>query len=306
MDNSVIGIDIGGTNIRVGFVKENLTLVRKEAALTCRFQNADEMFINIKEMIGKVDPEKNARIIGIALPAPWKNETEIISDATNIPCLESVAIKQIKSFLSEYDVYVENDVNVISLLESEHGASKGFRQSIYITVSTGIGGGIIINNEIHHGAHGYAGEIGSMIVSDTKKNNSTLYDGTLESLCSGKALEYESKALYGMDATTELLFEKYAKEDAKALEAIHLWVNYFSSAIASLMQTFDPDIFVLGGAVIINNPWLIEKVIVSVKQKVFQNLKDKVQIVSSQFGPDAGLIGAGYLSLKNFKGAGCR
>ncbi|WP_438348525.1 ROK family protein [Paenibacillus sp. FA6] len=302
MSDSVIGVDIGGTNIRVGLVNENLELARKETVLTGSFRNADEIFNQIKQMIEKVDSEKKANKIGIALPIPWKDKTEFIFDATNIPCLETMNIQKIRSYFPEHKVYFENDVNVITLLESEYGASKAYRQSMYITVSTGIGSGIILNKEIFHGAHGYAGEIGSMIVSDSKRNHSILYDGTLESLCSGKALEEESKSLYGSDATTCLLFEQYHKEDKKAVEVIHVWVEYFSNAIASLMQTIDPDIFVVGGAVIYNNPWLIEKIIESAKNKVLENLRDKIKIVMSTFGPDAGIIGAGYMALINSKG----
>jgi glucokinase len=185
MNESVIGVDIGGTNIRVGLVNGDLELERKETALTGSFQSADELFKQIQQMIENVDTNKKARKIGIAMPVPWKDNTAYIVDATNIPCLENMPIRTIQSYFPEYEVYFENDVNVIAFLESEHGASKAYKHSMYITVSTGIGSGIIVNNEILHGAHGYAGEIGSMIVSDTNKNHSSLYSGTLESLCSG-------------------------------------------------------------------------------------------------------------------------
>lgn len=303
MSDCAIGVDIGGTNIRVGLINEHLELVRKETELTSSFQNADEIFGYINTIIEQIDSDKRANKIGIALPVPWRDNTEVILDATNIPCLEAMNIGTIKAYFPEYEVYFENDVNVITLLESEHGASKAYDHSIYITVSTGIGSGIILNREILHGAHGYAGEIGSMVISDSKKNHSTLYDGTLESLCSGKALEEESKELYGSDATTQLLFEKYEQQEEQAVEIIHSWIGYFSNAIASLMQTVDPDIFVVGGAVIYNNQWLIDKVIESAKHKVLDHLRDQVNIVMSKFGPDAGVIGAGYMAIKNFKGA---
>ncbi|MEC0236176.1 ROK family protein [Paenibacillus kribbensis] len=303
MSNSVIGVDIGGTNIRVGLVNEQLELVRKETALTSEFLSADEVFNYVKQVIEKVDHHKTADKIGIALPVPWKERTEIICDATNVPCLEGVHTEFIKRFFPGYEVHFENDVNVVTLLESEHGASQAYDQSIYITVSTGIGSGIVLNNEVLHGAHGYAGEIGSMVISDNGKSHSTLHPGTLEALCSGRALEKESKNLYGSEATAHLLFEKYRQHDEKAVGVVNAWVEYFSNAIASLMQTIDPDIFVIGGAVIHNNQWLIDKIIESAKTKVFEHLSDKVKVVLPEFGPDAGVIGAGYMALKNNKGA---
>jgi glucokinase len=302
MSNSVIGVDIGGTNIRVGLVNEKLELVRKETTLTSDFRTANEMFMAIKQMIERVDDHKSADKIGIALPVPWKQRTKTIYDATNIPCLEGIDISYIKRFFPGYEVHFENDVNVVTLLESEHGASQAYEQSIYITVSTGIGSGIILNNEVLHGAHGYAGEIGSMVISDNGRTHSTLYPGTLEALCSGRALEQESRNLYGNEATVHLLFEKYQQNDEKAIGVVNTWIEYFSNGIASLMQTIDPDIFVIGGAVIYNNQWLIDKIVESAKTKVFEHLSDKVNVVLSKFGPDAGVIGAGYMALKNDKG----
>lgn len=298
MNDCVIGVDIGGTNVRVGLVSEKLALIRKETALTDSFGNAEALFAGIRKMVETVDPERKADKIGIALPVPWKSDTACIADAVNIPYLENMPVRAIRAHFPGHGVYFENDVNVIACLESEQGASKGSSHSVYITVSTGIGSGIIVHNEIMHGAHGYAGEIGSMIISDKDNNHASLYSGTLESLCSGKALEEESKKLYGESAATQTLFERFRQQDAPAVRAIESWVEYFSRAIASLMQTMDPDVFVIGGSVIDNNVWLIDKVLENAKNKVLDNLKASIRIVSPKFGGDAGVIGAGYSAWK--------
>lgn len=295
MNDYVIGVDIGGTNVRVGLVNEKLEIVNKETALTHEFRTAEELFIAIRLMIGFIDANRRANKIGMAIPVPWRGDTEVIADATNIPYLENVSIRAIQSYFPEHEVYFENDVNVIAYLESEQGASQGSSHSMYITVSTGIGSGIILGNEILHGAHGYAGEIGSMIVSDQRNDDG---NETLESLCSGKALDDESKRLYGGDATSSHLFERYLAKDKSAAEVVALWVERFARAVASLMQTFDPDMFVLGGAVIDNNRWLIDQVIDKVKSKVLHNLRSSIRIASPAFGPDAGIIGAGYTALR--------
>ncbi|QHT63551.1 ROK family protein [Paenibacillus lycopersici] len=298
MNESVIGVDIGGTNVRVGLVNDKLELVRKATALTDSFGSADELFAGIRDMIGTVDPGHAASKIGIAMPVPWKRGTTHIVDAVNIPYLENVPVAAIASQFPGCGVYFENDVNVIAALEAEQGASRDSDHSIYITVSTGIGSGIILHREVLHGAHGYAGEIGSMIISDKDNNHASLYCGTLESLCSGKALEEESKRLFGEDATTMTLFERYHRQDERAVAVIGLWVEYFSRAIASLMQTLDPDVFVLGGSVIDNNLWLIDNVLENTRSKVMDHLKAGIRIVSPAFGGDAGVIGAGYSAWK--------
>ncbi|MNV81587.1 Glucokinase [compost metagenome] len=91
--------------------------------------------------------------------------------------------------------------------------------------------------------------------------------------------------------------------DRQAIEVIDRWVEYFSNAIVSLMQTIDPNIFVIGGAVIHHNQWLIDRVIESAKKKVLPHLKENIKIVLTEFGPDAGIIGAGYNIYKKTKGA---
>lgn len=299
MEEKVIGVDIGGTNIRVGLITRDLKLVNKEIALTSLFHNVEEFFQYIGQMIERIDPKREARRIGFALPVPWCEGMKKFSDSTNLPLLENVSVDEINGYFPNYELSFENDVNVIALLESDFGAAKGTRNSFYITVSTGIGGGLIVNNTIYRGTHGYAGEVGSMIISDENKNHFALYNGTLESLCSGKALEEESLKLFGKGATPKLLFEHYHLGNPDAIKVVKAWVDYFSSAIASLMQIVDPEIFVLGGAVILHNQWLIEELINSTKNKVFEQLKDKVKLVISEFGLNAGMIGAGYHTLKN-------
>lgn len=302
MRNWDIGIDIGGTNIRVGLVDEELRLVRKETALTAECRTADDLFAQIRAMVGRVDPDRLAGRIGIALPVPWKEGMESLVDATNIPCIENLTIQQVRSYLAGYKVHVENDVNVIALLEAERGAASSCNHAMYITVSTGIGSGIILNHGIFHGSHGYAGEIGGMIISDGSADGSSPHGATLESLCSGKALGEESKRLYGSDATAQTLFEMYERSDGAAAAVIDRWVEHFSDAIASLMQTIDPDVFIVGGAVIDHNRWLLDRVKARTQDKVLDHLRESVCLVPPAFGPDAGVIGAGYAARIQTKG----
>lgn len=298
MSEYVIGVDIGGTNIRVGLLNEQFELIRKETVLTSSFGSAEALFAGVRQLIGVVDNERRASKVGLAIPVPWREGTAFIVDAGNVPCLEGVPVQTVRSYFPEHELYFDNDVNVIALLEGERGASQGNSISMYITVSTGIGSGIVVRGEVLHGANGYAGEVGSMIVSDCDNGHSFLYAGTLESLCSGTALEAESKKLYGGDATAKTLFDKYQSKDKQAEEVIARWVEYFSRGIASLMQTLDPGMFVIGGSVIEHNPWLVEQVVESTKGKVFDQLKDRIRIAAPAFGSDAGVIGAAYTAWK--------
>lgn len=124
MKNNVIGVDIGGTNIRVALINENLEIIKKETALTMDFPTADDFLNQIQKMIKSVDGKNEADKIGMVIPAPWMKGKKVITDITNIPSLEGLEVDRILTCFKDYQVYLENDVNVIALLESDCGASK--------------------------------------------------------------------------------------------------------------------------------------------------------------------------------------
>lgn len=298
MNNHVIAVDIGGTNIRVALLGDKLEIVKKETAFTGDIHSKDEFFAQIEKMLQLVDSNKEAKSIGIVMPAPWTRDKKEITDITNIPCLENLKVEEIRKYFKDYSVYIENDVNVIALLESNCGAAKKYSNSLYITVSTGIGSGVIINNEIYHGAHGYAGEIGSVIVSKS-------FDGfsynTLEDKCSGKALEEKSLELFGDGSDAKVLFCQYENGDKEATKVVENWIDELTSGLASVIQMFDPEVIVLGGPVVLKHNWVIDTLKHEIAKKVLGKLAREIKLVSAEFGLEAGLIGAGYYALQQEK-----
>lgn len=291
MKKEVIGVDIGGTNVRVARMNDKLEILAKETVRTADFTSKEEFFNQIQTMIKKVDPEHQVDALGIVFPAPWTSRKSRITDMTNIPYLENMEIKEIQEHFPEYTVYLENDVNVIALLESDKGASRDARHSVYITVSTGIGSGVIIDKKIYHGANGYAGEIGSIIISEQNQ-------GTLEGLCSGKALENESKRLFGQKSTAKKFFASYEEGEERSIEVFNGWKEGLARGIAAVVQMLNPEIIVLGGPVILNHGWLIEELKEEICKNVMGELADAIILKEAEFGTDAGIIGAGYYALK--------
>ncbi len=291
MKNHVIGVDIGGTNIRVALLNEKLEIVKKETALTMDFRTLDDFLKKIQVMIKSVDYRKETDSVGIVIPAPWTKDEKVITDVTNIPYLEGIEVDRILTYFKEYKVYLENDVNVIALLESDYGAAKNYDNSIYITVSTGIGSGIIIDNKIFHGANGYAGEIGNVVISKTSKE---YLQNTLEAKCSGKALDDESVRLYGDKGNARELFQRYENGEEKAKKVIEVWIEDLTSGLASVIQMLDPGVIVLGGPVVLNHSWVIERLRVATKEKLSGKLAERMVMVIAEYGIEAGIIGAGY------------
>jgi len=291
MSRYAIGIDVGGTWIRVALVDGDMKVLKRANARTSDFTNIDLFLDGLKLMIDEVDETKIANQIGMVIPTPWKDDMTHFQDATNVPFLEEVAIEHVKNHFLKHHIFFENDVNVIALLESEMDERKAYDSLMYITVSTGIGSGIVAGGKLWQGAQGYAGEVGNMIVSE--KNEDLVI--VLEDVCSGLALDVAAKTLYGSHATAESLFEAYQQNDERAIDTIESWIETFSDAMASLMHVINPEIFILGGSVINNNRWLIKEVINKTKPKLFENLREHLNIELSHYGEDSGILGGAQL-----------
>ncbi|MFV0519569.1 MAG: ROK family protein [Lachnospirales bacterium] len=291
-----IAIDVGGTNVRIALIDNDLKIINKVQITASSIKDSDDFLHTLKEQVEKVKKEFDVKKIGIVLPAPYKKGYTNIVDITNIPCIENLEYSKIKDVLSDYKVFFENDVNVIALSESIFGVGKGYKNLIYITFSTGVGSGIIINGKIHNGINGYAGEIGSILIDSNREN---IFEGNFENLCSGNALTLKAKKIFGEDKTSEYIFRKYQEQDEKAIIIINEWINYVSSGIANVIHLFDPEIIVLGGPLITCNKWVVDLIYSNTKIKLLGNLSNKIKIETTQFGSDAGLIGAGYYTKMN-------
>ena len=291
MNNYAIGIDVGGTNIRVALIDEMMNVLKKAVVRTATFKTFDDFIVGIRALIADVDQEKRATLIGMAVPAPWDDKMDYFRDATNVPFLENVATADIKRHFPNHTIFFENDVNVVALLESKTPARANLNSLMYITVSTGIGSGMIINGQLWQGANGYAGEVGNMIVSSGEADVIVV----LEEVCSGLALDSVSKSLYGENATVKKLFEAYHQNDEITINAIESWLETMSDTMASLMHVINPQMFVLGGSVIYHNHWLLEEILRKTKPKLFENLREHLKIELSYYGEDSGVLGGAQL-----------
>lgn len=285
-----IGVDIGGTNARVALLDEKFNILKKEVVQTkdVEFENILNLIIAI---IKKVDPDNKSNVIGICSPGPLDKEQGMILDAPNLPLWRNKPfVDRIKEATGK-NVYLTNDANAAAIAQA---IDDNHEMLVFITVSTGVGGGIVYKQQLIEGKHVYAGEFGTMIISDEDRKHSQLYPGTLESLCSGTALSLEATRRYGESVSTKELFTRYEQNDPIALEIIERWGEHFSRAIANLLQIIEPEVFYLGGSVITNNSWLLDKIEDRTKNKVYEGLKDKIVLKLAKYADDAGIVGAAF------------
>ena len=291
-----IGIDIGGTNLRAALFDEDFTLIDKfkvgnEVEKGPEY-NLNKLVIGVKERWNY----KDIIAVGVGCPGPLDIKKGKILVAPNLRTWEYFDVKEYFEKELNLPVKVNNDANVAALSEAIIGAGKGCESVYYITLSTGVGGGFIYKGEIVSGFNSIAAEIGNMIINEDNYKHSNMNLGGLEGQCSGNNIARIASSKLGNKLTAKEVFDG-AKEDNSVLgDIIRDWVINVSKAIANIIVTVDPEVIVLGGSVIINNPSFIEDIKFEVKKRVFEGIE--VNIKLANMGDDAGLVGAGILAKK--------
>jgi len=289
----LIGIDIGGTNLRAAVIsKEGNILeifkieneVKKGAAY-----NLDKLITQIKMNWSKYEFEK----VGVGAPGPLDLKVGKLLNPVNLKGWESFNIKQYLSEKLNLPVQVNNDANVAGLAESLVGSAKECESVFYITVSTGVGGALILDKKIINGSHSQTAEIYNMIINEDKYSHVGLNKGGLEGQCSGVHIARIASKDYGKTLSTKEVFDLYENSDEKAVQVIEKWVDNISIGIANIIAVVDPETVVIGGAVMINNPYLLSKIIECTKTKVADPAMVDIRI--AEIGDNAGLIGAAML-----------
>lgn len=289
----LIGIDIGGTNLRVAIINKNgeiieIFKVNNEVEKGPKY-NLDKLISHIKNEWKDYEFEK----VGVGAPGPLDLKIGKILKTPNLKGWENFNIKEYLSEELGLNVKVNNDANVAGLAEAVVGAAKEADSVFYITISTGVGGGLILDKKIINGAHSQTAEIYNMIINEDDYMQPGLNKSSLEGQCSGVNIARIASLEYNKELSTKEVFDLYNNNDEKAITVINKWINNISIGIANIIAVVDPEVVVLGGAVPINNAYLIPKIIQCVKNKVADS--NMIDIRLAQIGDNAGLIGAAML-----------
>lgn len=312
MEQVCVGVDIGGTSVKLGIFTLNGNLLKKWEIPT-EPKNDPKALI---EKIGKSIKEtlKEARLtltdcvgVGMGVPGPVM-PNGFIEVVVNIGWKEVFPARILSDFLAGMPVVLGNDANVAALGEAWMGGAKHQQDSVMVTLGTGVGGGIIIDGKIVPGKHGLGGEIGHMHVreSETEKCNCGGI-GCLEQISSATGIVREAKRLLETkkaasrlalldDITAKDVLDAANAGDVIALEVVDTVSKYLGIALAHLAMTVDPEVFVIGGGVSKAGDFLIDKI--REKFEYYTPItKNKADIVLAKLGNDAGIYGAARLVL---------
>jgi glucokinase len=236
----------------------------------------------------------------------------VVVSPPNLPGWKEVPLRDLLEKRLEIPTFLENDANAAALGEHCFGAGRGSKQMIYITVSTGIGGGFILDGKLYHGADGVAAEIGHMTILPHGPHCGCGNQGCLEALASGTAIAREGRALLLRGLPTriaelanqdpkavsaKLVAEAAQLGDPRAEEIIHKAMDYLGIGVANLVNLLNPELVVIGGSLTKLGETLFDPVRHAINRRTFPIAAGRVQVVPAELGGRAGVCGAAAVAI---------
>lgn len=325
----VVGVDLGGTQVRVA-VLQGATLLSRIDLLTGEKTHPNHLIPRIYDALQRALDEASIRPdqiigIGIASPGPLDSHTGMVFDPPNLPGWHNVPLRELFQDHYNMPVSIENDANTAALGEYLFGAGRGSRSMVYMTISTGIGGGVIVDGKLMSGVIGAAAELGHMTIDRHGPRCNCGNIGCLESIASGTAIARRANEALAKDTAflnwmserclyatsiSEQATRPLDKDDAidarlvaeaatngvpLAGEIIRDAAEAIGIGLTNVIHIFNPDLIILGGGVTQIGSLLMEPALHIVQERAMKVPREAVRIVQAQLGTDVGLIGAGAL-----------
>ena len=315
MQEYAIGIDVGGTNIKVGLFDRDANLIRSLQSLTDKELEANEVIDHLAAQVRQLMADcgvtaANVRGVGAAFPSFIDYENGVVVETSNIISLNDLPVRTMLAERLQMPVWLDNDANAAALAEHELGAGRGHDDMIYVTISTGIGGALILNGKLYRGMHGMAGEIGHAFVSDSAGYPCPCgSSGCVQSISSGAYMAkyvtdrikegYDSSILDYAGTLSSIDMEAVGKalqnNDALALEVVNRGAEHLGRMFHTLNQVFDINIFIYGGGVAKLGSRFIDRMIAAYRHYSLIDQRYPAQFIPAKFGDRAAMYGAALL-----------
>jgi glucokinase len=322
MAHHVVAIDLGGTNIRAALCDETGRIHKRFKQLTHPEQGTPAVLSRIAEAARAVLPAEGPSTssgqavagVGIASPGPIDPYTGTVLYAANL-YWHDVPLRDALHEALHLPVIVGNDANLAALGEQKYGAGRGVRDLVYITLSTGIGCGVILNDQLVLGHRGLATELGHMVIDYNAPPGDSGVPGCFEHYAAGPGIARLAQARARDNHNTMMLAlagdlsKITAKEvgeaaqagDALALEVVHETARIIGLGLVNALHLFDPAMIIVGGSVSLMGDMLLRPVRETIERHAMPPYRSR-PLVPAQLGDDCGLLGAAALALQAFGG----
>ncbi|MCS7236057.1 MAG: ROK family protein [Armatimonadota bacterium] len=303
MTGGTVAVDLGGSWIRAGVVSPQGEVVDVLRAPTP--QTGPEAVVEaIARLVERLPPVPGK--VGVAVPGPLSVRDGVVFEPPNLHGWKDVPLQRMLQERLGRAVVLENDANAAGLGEWWRGAGRGSRHLVYLTVSTGVGGGLVLDGRLYRGATDTAGEIGHVVVDPAGPVCSCGRRGHLEGIASGPAIARwaEEQIRQGRESLLAARTRFSAREvaeaaeagDGLAQEALGRAGRYLGWAVAGLLNLLNPEVVVVGGGVARAGRWLWDPLRQAAREASFDRPWRAARIVPAALGDRAGILGAAYLA----------
>ena len=298
----VIGVDLGGTKILAGVVDRDGAVERRRESPT-PLRSQEELLRALETAVGEV-LEDSVAAIGFGVPSTIDQRTGRAVTSVNIP-LEDLDLRAWMRDRFGLPVGLDNDANAATLAEWAHGAGRGTRHMVMLTLGTGVGGGLILNGKPYRGAIGAGGELGHMVIDldGPPCQGDCTGRGHLEALASGHAATLAARAHFGPAVDAHRLVRLANEGDRTAVDVLAELGRRLGAGIGSLVNIFNPEVVVVGGGFAAAGDFLLEPAREVVAREALSPARELVRIVRAELGTAAGLVGAGLVAFEALDGA---
>lgn len=314
-----IGIDLGGTNIAAAIVSNDFKIVKKSSVPTGAQREPSLIMDDMAELCRKVCADAGITFddidaVGIASPGVANHDDGIVEYACNLPFRKFPICAELSKRIGVNNIRVENDANAAAWGEAVAGAARGTKNSLMITLGTGVGGGVIIDGKVFSGFNYAGAELGHIVIEVDGRPCGCGRRGCWEAYSSATGLVNMTKEKLaeceaaGRKTAMNDFVEKYGKVngrvafdamragDEAAKEVIDMYLKYLESGLASMINIFQPEVLSIGGGISGEGDSLIEMILPTIRDQQYGvGFTELTKVCIAELGNDAGIIGAAFL-----------
>lgn len=308
-----LGVDLGGTKILALVGTADGHVLSESLVSTPSAHGVDPVIVRLINAVSGALASAKVGLssiagVGVAAAGAVDHTAGIVVHSPHLAGWDHVPLATLINHSLGVPVVIDNDANLAALGEHRYGTGRGISNLLYVTVSTGIGGGIIINGDVYRGATGYAGEVGHISVSAGGPYGKSRTAGALEALAAGTALVREALRRldqgepsqlrsivadpFPTELTAEEVFQAFHQGDNLATQVVSQGVHYLGAGLTSLVNVLSPEVLIIGGG--LSNQWkaYIEPAVKLMREQVFAGSARNLRVSPPELGIYAGALGA--------------
>lgn len=293
-EKHVIGVDLGGTAIKLGHYTAEGTCVAQLTVPTPQPSTPEAVTAAIAAAVQTLDPQGQAMAIGVGTPGPSDGAGRRVQVAINLAGWRDVPLADALEAQTQRPVILANDANCAGLGEVWLGAGRPFQDVVVMTLGTGVGGAVILRGELFVGRLGTAAEPGLITLNPDGPPCNSGNQGSLEQYCSVQAVRRE------MDCEPGELAARAEQGDGAAIAYWQRYGRYLGAGLTSLIYLLTPEAIILGGGISAGADWFLPSALAEIERRVLPTSRSGLVVLLAELGNQAGVVGAARLALQTF------